>query len=70
MTTLPFFAVQAHTETFGNPTPAKARISEVEGKCILVSGHDLKDLEALLQQTEGKVLYNTHAYAERKWIEK
>lgn len=48
--------MQGHTESFGHPVPSKARISEVEGKCILISGHDLKDLEALLQQTEGKVI--------------
>jgi len=29
-------------------------VSPVAGKCILVSGHDLKDLELLLKQTEGK----------------
>ena len=46
---------KAHTERFGHPSPAKARISEVEGKAILISGHDLTDLEALLKQTEGKV---------------
>jgi hydroxylamine reductase len=34
------------------PTPV--RVEPVKGKCILVSGHDLKDLELLLQQTEGK----------------
>ena len=34
------------------PTPV--RVEPVKGKAILVSGHDLKDLEDLLQQTEGK----------------
>lgn len=43
----------AHTSTFGVPQPASARISPVRGKAILVSGHDLMDLEALLRQTEG-----------------
>ena len=43
----------AHTGTFGNPEPTAVRISPVKGKAILVSGHDLKDLHALLQQTEG-----------------
>jgi hydroxylamine reductase len=45
---------EANTETYGNPEPTNVRITPVKGKCILVSGHDLKDLELLLQQTEGK----------------
>jgi hydroxylamine reductase len=44
----------AHTSTYGNPEPTPVRIEPVKGKAILVSGHDLKDLEALLNQTEGK----------------
>ncbi len=44
----------AHTSTFGHPVPTPVRVEPVKGKCILISGHDLKDLEALLQQTEGK----------------
>lgn len=43
----------AHTGTFGNPVPTSVRIAPVKGKAILVSGHDLKDLEALLEQTAG-----------------
>ncbi len=42
-----------HTETFGNPTPAPVKVTPIPGKCILVSGHDLFDLEQLLKQTEG-----------------
>jgi hydroxylamine reductase len=45
---------QAHTSAFGHPVPTPVRVEPVKGKCILVSGHDLKDLELLLQQTEGK----------------
>lgn len=45
---------KAHTETFGNPVPTKVRVTPVKGKAILVSGHDLKDLDELLKQTEGK----------------
>ncbi len=45
---------QAHTSTYGHPIPTKVRITPVKGKAILVSGHDLKDLEELLKQTEGK----------------
>jgi len=44
----------AHTETFGHPEPTSVRITPVKGKAILVSGHDLKDLAVLLEQTEGK----------------
>ncbi len=44
---------QAHTDTFGHPVPTPVRINPVKGKAILVSGHDLRDLELLLQQTEG-----------------
>jgi hydroxylamine reductase len=44
---------QAHTETFGHPMPAKVRLNPRKGKAILVSGHDLHDLYALLEQTKG-----------------
>jgi len=44
----------AHTSTYGHPTPTPVRITPTAGKAILVSGHDLKDLRALLEQTEGK----------------
>ena len=44
---------RAHTETFGAPTPAQVRLHPLEGKAILVSGHDLHDLYQLLLQTEG-----------------
>jgi hydroxylamine reductase len=44
----------AHVSHFGDPEPTEVRIEPVKGKAILVSGHDLADLEALLQQTEGK----------------
>jgi len=42
-----------NTETYGNPAPTKVSLGHRKGKCILVSGHDLKDLHELLQQTEG-----------------
>ncbi|MCC6126885.1 MAG: hydroxylamine reductase [Pirellulales bacterium] len=44
----------ANTGTYGHPEPTKVRITPVKGKAICVSGHDLRDLELLLQQTEGK----------------
>jgi hydroxylamine reductase len=43
-----------HTDTFGHPEPTPVRIDPLKGKAILVSGHDLKDLEELLRQTAGK----------------
>lgn len=45
---------KANTQSYGNPVPTKVRVTPVKGKAILVSGHDLKDLGALLKQTEGK----------------
>ncbi len=44
---------KANTETYGHPEPTQVKVSPVKGKCILVSGHDLKDLYELLRQTEG-----------------
>jgi hydroxylamine reductase len=43
----------AHTGRYGNPVPTAVRITPAKGKAILISGHDLKDLEALLEQTKG-----------------
>ncbi len=43
----------ANTGAYGNPEPTPVRIHPKKGKAILVSGHDLKDLAELLQQTEG-----------------
>jgi hydroxylamine reductase len=45
---------RGHTSHLGHPEPTSVRMDPIPGKCILVSGHDLGDLEALLQQTEGK----------------
>ncbi|MDN3696090.1 MULTISPECIES: hydroxylamine reductase [Vibrio] len=42
------------TATFGHPEPTQVNVKTIAGKCILVSGHDLHDLEKILQQTEGK----------------
>lgn len=44
----------ANTGAYGHPVPTQVRIEPVKGKAIVVSGHDLKDLEELLKQTEGK----------------
>ena len=53
----------ANTKAYGHPTPTKVRISAVRGKAILVSGHDLLDLEELLKQTEGKGI-NVYTHGE------
>ncbi len=44
----------ANTGTYGHPEPTEVRVTPIKGKAIVVSGHDLKDLEELLKQTEGK----------------
>jgi hydroxylamine reductase (hybrid-cluster protein) len=41
--------------SFGTPTPTQVSLDPVEGKCILITGHDMHDLHELLKQTEGKV---------------
>jgi len=43
----------ANTGAYGHPVPTKVPLGHQKGKAILVSGHDLKDLEELLRQTEG-----------------
>jgi len=53
----------AHTQTYGNPVPTPVRIEPIRGKAIVVSGHDLKDLAALLEQTEGKGI-NVYTHGE------
>ncbi|MCG9695960.1 hydroxylamine reductase [Shewanella sp. Isolate11] len=45
---------KGETEAFGHPEPTEVNTVAVKGKAILVSGHDMKDLELILQQTEGK----------------
>jgi hydroxylamine reductase len=45
---------QAHCERYQPPQPTPVSIGTKAGKAILVSGHDLKMLEELLKQTEGK----------------
>ncbi|WP_018084491.1 hydroxylamine reductase [Desulfurispora thermophila] len=64
----------ANTGAYGHPVPTEVPLGHKKGKCILVSGHDLKDLEELLKQTEGKGIYvythgemlPTHGYPELK----
>ena len=45
---------KANTESYGNPVPTTVPLTIEKGPFIVVTGHDLKDLELLLQQTEGK----------------
>ena len=53
----------ANTGRFGHPEVTMVRMTPVAGKCILVSGHDMGDLEAILQQTEGLGL-NVYTHGE------
>jgi len=53
----------ANTGAYGHPEPTKLRVTPVKGKCIAVSGHDLKDLEELLKQTQGKSI-NVYTHGE------
>ena len=63
-----------NTGTYGHPVPTQVPLGAKAGKAILVSGHDLKDLELILKQTEGKginiythgEMLPTHAYPELK----
>ncbi len=54
---------EANTDAYGNPEPTQVRVTPVKGKAICVSGHDLKDLEELLKQTEGKGI-NVYTHGE------
>ena len=52
-----------NTGTYGHPVPTKVPLGPKQGKAILVSGHDLKDLEEILKQTEGKGI-NVYTHGE------
>ena len=53
----------ANTGTYGHPVPTAVPLGAKAGKAILVSGHDLKDLEELLKQTESKGI-NVYTHGE------
>ena len=53
----------ANTGRFGHPEISHVRMSSRAGKAILVSGHDLGDLETILQQTKGKGI-NVYTHGE------
>ncbi len=63
-----------NTSAYGHPVPTAVPLGAKKGKAIVVSGHDLKDLELLLKQTEGKginiythgEMLPTHGYPELK----
>ena len=63
-----------NTEAYGHPVPTKVPLGAKRGKAILVSGHDLIDLEAVLKASEGKGIYvythgemlPTHGYPKLK----
>ena len=46
-----------NTGTYGHPVPTKVPMGQKKGKAIVVSGHDLLDLEEILKQSEGKGIY-------------
>ena len=48
---------EANTGVYGDPAPHKVKIHMKKGPFIGVSGHDLKDLEMLLAQTQGKGIH-------------
>jgi len=53
----------ANTSTFENPAPHKVNVKIKKGPFVVVSGHDLRDLEMLLEQTEGKGI-NVYTHGE------
>ena len=63
-----------NTGTYGHPVPTVVPLGAKKGKALLVSGHDLKDMEAILKQSEGKginvythgEMLPTHAYPKLK----
>jgi len=48
---------EANTTTYEPPSPHQVNVNFKKGPFIIVSGHDLRDLEMLLQQTEGKGIH-------------
>ncbi|MDD3270013.1 MAG: hydroxylamine reductase, partial [Syntrophomonadaceae bacterium] len=64
----------ANTEAYGHPVPTEVPLGHKAGQCILVSGHDLKDLKLLLEATKdsGIIIYThgemlpAHGYPELK----
>jgi hydroxylamine reductase len=65
---------EANTKTYGTPEPTKVTTNIEKGPFVIITGHDLKDLKMLLEQTEGKgvnvythgEMLPAHAYPELK----
>ena len=65
---------KANTETYGHPVPTEVSLTVEKGPFIVISGHDLRDLQLLLEQTGGKginiythgEMLPAHAYPELK----
>ena len=65
---------KANTETYGHPVPTEVSLKVEKGPFIVVTGHDLRDLQLLLEQTQGKginiythgEMLPAHAYPELK----
>lgn len=53
----------ANTSTYGDPVPTRVRVTPVRGKAICVSGHDLRDLAALLEHTNDRGI-NVYTHGE------
>ena len=68
------FLDKANTETYGHPVPTEVSLAVEKGPFIVISGHDLRDLQLLLKQTEGTginiythgEMLPAHAYPELK----
>ena len=54
---------KANTETYGHPTPTTVPLTVEKGPFIVITGHDLRDLQLLLEQTEGKGI-NVYTHGE------
>ena len=54
---------RANTKAFGHPTPTDVSLRVEKGPFIVISGHDLRDLKLLLEQTEGKGI-NVYTHGE------
>jgi len=54
---------EAHIKAFGEPTPTQVRTGTVPGRAIIATGHGLKALHALLEQTEGTGI-NVYTHSE------
>ena len=65
---------KANTETYGTPIPTQVSLDVEKGPFIVVTGHDLHDLEQILKQTDGRgvniythgEMLPAHAYPELK----